>query len=388
MNEMSRPPLTFLSSNGDGLAVSRIVVKVGSQTITHAAGGVNQAEIYRLAADIAALHLQGVEVVLVSSGAIQASKDGENFDIRSGTIEELQALSAIGQPKIMQAWHQALTPIPTAQVLLTHDDLGNRQRSLNARATIQKIIEWGGIAVLNENDSVSFEEITVGDNDQLAAMVAELVEADLLLLLTGPDGVFTSNPVDDPQAKKISWVVSDHELIGIDLKSKSHSGRGGMVTKIEAAKKMGAVGIPTLILSSQPTNPLLRAFQDPTAGTLFSPAVGRSGSKRKAWLRTIVRPEARIEIDLGAYRALLSGASLLPKGCMKIHGTFRRGDCVKVYLSESGQLAGLGLVEYDSSMCLKIFGRHSSEIAKVLGYSISDEIIHRDNLVVEFIASS
>ena len=370
-------------------SLKRVVIKVGSQTITHPEGGLDAVKMGSISNDIISLLKLGLEVVIVSSGAIQVGKgivknQGED-NVPCESIEEQQALSAIGQPYLVEAWRTYLNQehqVHVAQVLLTHDDMGNRTRSLNASQTLNHLLSLDVVPILNENDSVSFEEITVGDNDQLAAMVAGLVNADLLILLTGPDGVYTSDPSKYPDAEKLSTVQKGkdgHELLlSIETKSKSKAGRGGMQTKIAAAQKLQIAGIPTLITTSEVEKPLLRSLTQIGAGTYFEKSSGENS--KKSWLMTTARSSYGIEVDQGAAQALSQGASLLPKGIVKVSGSFKRGDCV--YIRCDGRSMGCGLAEYDAYMLNKIIGKHSNEIEEVLGYKISDEAIHRDNMVV------
>ena len=359
--------------------IRRVIIKIGSAAITMPDGGANRKQIRKIASDCIALQEAGIEVIIVSSGAIQIGK--EHLFSKHPSMAILQACSAIGQPLLVAQWQQAFAKknIICAQVLLTHEDLGKRERFLNLRNTLITLIHKKIIPVINENDSVSFEEISVGDNDQLAAMVAEMLEADCLVMLTEADGLFLSAPKpsnDHSQPiKEIKW---DQKFNKLDLGSKTAVGRGGMKTKLEAIRKVTPLGIPVLLGSYTKSQPVLRLFEQ--NGSFFEGAPLPKTEKRKRWLITTSRPNAKISIDRGAEKAIKNRGSLLASGITGITGKFKRGDSIQIW--QADHHIATGLAEYDASDVEKIIGIKSTEIEKTIGYIHSDSVIHRNNLVI------
>ncbi|HAZ12852.1 MAG: glutamate 5-kinase [Bdellovibrionales bacterium GWA2_49_15] len=363
------------------LGAKRIVVKVGSAAITGEQGRIDLTCLGRIVHDLAQLCLNGTEVVLVTSGAISAGRGFLGSAGKKADISYLQACSAVGQPLLMAAYQKEFEKhgLMTAQVLLTHDDLKNRTRNLNTRNTILKLMKTGIIPILNENDSVSFEEITVGDNDQLAAMVTELIEGHGLVLLTGPDGLYDQDP-SLPGAKHLPSLEFHADLKEIKTITKSSVGRGGMATKLLAVRKLTALGIPVIIGTYRREHPVLAPLCE-SVGTFFHPHRLTDKNRRKAWISTIVKNNAFVLIDEGACKALRKNASLLPIGIRAIQGTFKRGDVVNI--KYQAKIIAVGISEYDSKDILQLMGKKSTEIASLLGSCPSDVIVHRDNMFIK-----
>jgi len=364
--------------------VRRVVIKVGSRVLTVDGGGLDYAVINRLCAEIAALHARGLEVILVSSGAVAAGRD----TLRSGdqvlTIPQKQAAAAVGQPLLMQAYQQACTAhrLVTAQILLTADDLANRSRFLNARTTLEALLSAGALPVINENDSVAVAEIKFGDNDNLSALVTSLAEADLLLILTDIAGLYNANPQSDPAAQLIPLVRSiTREVERMAGGSSSTVGTGGMATKVSAAKKAARFGVPTILAAGKQPGIIAAAVAGDEVGTLFLPA--RDGlNRRKHWIAYTLRPTGKLLVDEGACRALTGkGTSLLPSGILAVEGRFERGCCVRICGPDGREIAR-GLADYGSAEIAVLAGHKSAQIGELLGYRYGDEVIHRDNLVL------
>ena len=290
--------------------IKRVVVKIGSAGVTEGQGP-NLSRIQNLAREVQHLMDRGHEVILVSSGSINAGRPYLTEE-SADEMSALQALSAIGQPKLMAGYQKAFDPhnLTVAQVLLTHDDMGNRHRSLNLRNTIIHLLQARIVPIVNENDSVSYAEITVGDNDQLAAMVAQVIDADLLVLLTGPKGLYTGDP-QSPDSKIIREVAADDSLEHVNTKGKSNVGRGGMQTKLEAVRRVTPLGIPAIITTYDHLSPVISAIEG--EGTLFHPAKSSDKGSRKRWIRSSAKPNAAIQVDQGASEALKKGASVSSK---------------------------------------------------------------------------
>jgi glutamate 5-kinase len=353
----------------------RAVLKVGSSLLA-GDGGLDPAHARGLASFIAAARAQGREVVLVSSGAVAAGRG--RIGAAGNGIVQRQALAALGQASLMGFW-QALFDAPVAQVLLTHDDLRNRRRYLNARTALQELLQLGALPVVNENDTVAVDELKLGDNDNLAAAVASLVQADVLLIATDIAGLYTGNPLRDPQARPVLRVerVTAHTFSMAG--SAGAIGTGGMRTKLEAAAKAAAAGIPTALFCGRDAGVVAALAGDVLHGTLVA-ALGSRISARKQWLRH--SPAAGVlEVDAGARAALLRGASLLPGGLRKVVGDFRRGDVVEI-IGEDGLPVACGQVQYTAAEAGRIAGRHSRDIESILGFRYDEALIHRDDLVM------
>lgn len=371
---MSLPSLT---------SFRRIVVKVGSSLLIDAGAGEVRADwLKALAADIAGLHRAGCDVLVVSSGSIALGRS--RLKLPGGTLklEESQAAAAVGQIALARIWSEVLGAhgIGAGQILVTLQDTEERRRYLNARSTIAKLLEWRVVPVINENDTVATNEIRYGDNDRLAARVATMTSADLLVLLSDIDGLYTAPPAANPDARLIPVV----EAVTADIEAmagaaESELSRGGMRTKIEAAKIATSAGTHMLIASGKIAHPL-QAIADGGRCTWFlTPA--NPVTARKRWIAGSLEPKGTLTIDAGAVAALRAGKSLLPAGVIRVDGQFARGDAVVVRGPDTHEV-GRGLVAYDADHANRIKGRSSSDAAQILGISGRSEMIHRDDLVV------
>ncbi len=353
----------------------RAVLKVGSSLLA-GSGGLDPEHAQALARFIIDARTQGREIVLVSSGAVAAGR-GRIGEAGNGIVQR-QALAALGQASLMGFW-QAMFAMPVAQVLLSHDDLRNRRRYLNARATLQELLKLGALPIVNENDTVAVDELKLGDNDNLAAAVASLVDADLLLIATDIGGLYTGHPQRDPEARPIERVETvTPALLGI-AGSASALGTGGMRTKLEAAAKAATAGIATVLFCGRDADVVAALGEGVLHGTVVA-AHGNRISARKQWLRH-APASGVLQVDAGAQAALLRGASLLPGGVHAVNGDFRRGDVVDVQ-SGDGQLLARGQAQYNAGESVRIAGRHSREIEAVLGFRYDEAMIHRDDLVL------
>jgi glutamate 5-kinase len=361
----------------------RIVVKVGSSLLIDSeAGEVRASWLAALAADLAQLHGEGRELLIVSSGAIALGRSRLRLPRGALKLEESQAAAAVGQIALARIWSEVLGHhgIGAGQILVTFQDTEERHRYLNARSTITKLLEWRAIPVINENDTVATQEIRYGDNDRLAARVATMVSADLLILLSDIDGLYDAPPGANPDAKLVPIV----EAVSSDIEAmagaaESELSRGGMRTKIEAAKIATTSGVHMLIASGKIEHPL-RAIAEGGRCTWFvTPA--NPVTARKRWIAGSLEPKGTLTIDAGAVSALRAGKSLLPAGITRIDGQFARGDAVVVRGPDAHEI-GRGLVAYDADDAIKIRGRSSPEVMAILGGSGRSEMIHRDDLVI------
>ena len=365
-------------------SVRRVVIKIGSGVLTDADATLDMAIIGQISSDIAALRKKNIQVVVVSSGAIAAGRRELGLVDKPRTIPHKQAAAAVGQSRLMRAYEEAMTPygLKVAQVLLTREDLGSRQRFLNARATIDALLSFGIIPIINENDTVVVDEIKFGDNDNLSALVTNVAEADLLLILTDIEGFYSSDPRIDPEARLIPLVrVVTRDVERAAGGSSSSVGTGGMATKIAAAKKAGKNGIATIMVCGKREGIILAALQGREVGTLFLPS-GQGLNRRKHWIAYTLKPSGKILVDDGAKKALIkSGKSLLPSGVTGVDGRFDRGACVRICGADGVEFAR-GLSDYSSGEITRLAGCKSSEIEDRLGFYYGDVIIHRDNLVL------
>ncbi len=366
----------------------RVVVKIGSSLVASPKDGLRLEHIDRLVKELCEVRQTTREVVLVSSGAIVAGIEKLGLKAYPGTLTLKQAAAAAGQSQLIHSYEHAFHKLgqKVAQVLLTHQDLANRKRFLNARHTLTTLLTLDVIPIINENDTVSVEEIRFGDNDSLAGQVAQLVDADLLIILSDVDGLFTQDPRLDPTATLIPSV----QTITPDIErgagtSRSQESTGGMVTKIQAAKLVGSMGIPTLLLNGEIPNLMPHIFNGHLAGTFFFPRTDpskNSQSSRKQWIRYTLRPKGHILLDAGAVDALTHrGKSLLPSGIIAIRGDFWPGDLVKC-TNETGKAFAQGLVNFSATDLRKIMGAQTEKIGEILGNQEYEEVIHRDNLVL------
>ena len=384
--------MTFQVSKDEGIllrkkyldAAKRVVVKVGSAVLTMGSG-LNHNVLENLAKELSFLRQSGREVILVSSGAVAAGRKKLSIDSPILRMREKQAAAAVGQSRLMRFYDDLFERYDqqVAQVLLTHDDLAHRDRYLNVRNTICTLLEWGIVPIINENDTVSVKELRFGDNDTLGAMVTNLIDADVFICLTDVDGLYTGNPCHDSSARRVDTVAEVDETVE-DMAGNicdSNLGTGGMRSKIIAAKMVSVRGGSSFIGPGREPGVLQKLFGGELVGTFFLPQPEKMAS-RKHWIAYTLRPKGYLELDSGACRALVEqGKSLLPSGIRQVKGDFGLGDPVHC-LDKDGKAIAAGLVSYNSVEVSKINGRHTSEIENILGYKDSDEVIHRDNLVV------
>ena len=362
----------------------RWVIKIGSSLLTNEGAGLAVDAIDSWVEQMAALRQQGHELVLVSSGAVAEGMARLGWQRRPHALHELQAAAAVGQMGLVQAYESRFKQfgLHTAQVLLTHEDLANRQRYLNARSTLRTLLKLNVIPVVNENDTVATEEIRFGDNDSLGALVANLVEADLLVFLTDQDGMFDSDPRSNPNAALIAEAqAGDQRLESMAAGSGGALGRGGMLTKIRAAERAARSGTMTVIAPGKEINVLRRIGADERLGTRLY-ASNAPLAARKQWLASHLQVRGRLKLDEGAVDVLrAAGRSLLAVGVTAVEGAFSRGDLV-VCIAPGGEEIARGLVNYNTDETRKIIGKSSKQIEEILGYVDEPELIHRDNLVI------
>jgi len=362
----------------------RVVVKIGSSLVSSKESGLRPERIDRLADEIAAIRSNGREILLVSSGAIVSGIKKLGLKEYPKSLPVKQAAAAVGQSRLMWAYEKSFERlgIKVAQILLTHHDLADRRRFLNARHTLAALIGFGVIPVINENDTVAVDEIRVGDNDSLAADVAHLVDADLLVILSDIDGLFTEDPRKNPSATLIPLIPEITEEVEKRAgMSSTFEGTGGMATKVRAAKKVGEYGVASLILNGQEAGLLSIVLSGGDGGSLFLPK-GRRMTSRKHWIAFTLRPRGQITVDRGAVEALAQrGKSLLASGIVGVHGPFEAGDPVSC-LDQDGKEFAKGLVNFSSDTVARMKGLKTTEIQQHLGPQEYEEVIHRDNLVV------
>lgn len=364
--------------------VKRIVVKIGSSSITAPNFDIDIGKVNDLVDELATVRNSGVEVILVTSGAISAGMGRLNMKTRYKDMPTLQASAAVGQNILMHAYESRFQVhnLPIAQILLTQDDFSDRKRYTNASNTILRLLRFGVVPIVNENDTISVDEIKIGDNDTLSAMVTNLAEAALLLILSDTDGFYKADPHTNPDAEFIK-VVSEitDELKKSAGNAGTVSGTGGMVTKINAAEIVTGSGEYMVLANSSEENVVQRVLQGENLGTLFLPQRERMSSRRR-WIAYSLPSTGALKVDKGAKHALLhNGSSLLASGLIDVIGDFEFGDAVKC-IDESGEEFARGLTNYNADETRKIIGKQTSEIEDILGYHYYDEVIHRDNLVV------
>ena len=361
----------------------RVVVKIGSALLTNDGRGLDEPAIGGWVDQIAALHQQGIEVVLVSSGAVAAGMVRLGWQVRPSAVHELQAAAAVGQNGLTQCYEQhfARHDMLTAQILLTHDDLSNRKRYLNALSALRTLVEMRVVPVINENDTVVTDEIRFGDNDTLGALVANLLEADALLLLTDQEGLFDADPRYNPDAKMIAEGRADDPRLAAVAGSGGALGRGGMTTKVRAAQLAARSGAVTVIASGRQPDVINRIMSGEALGTLLRPDQVPMAA-RKRWLAGQLQVRGTLVLDAGAVKVLRDkGSSLLAVGVRDVQGGFKRGDMV-VCVDEQGASVAKGLVNYGAAEARQLAGQPSHQIEAILGYVEAHELIHRDNLVV------
>ncbi|MBB3102815.1 glutamate 5-kinase [Azomonas macrocytogenes] len=361
----------------------RWVVKIGSALLTADGRGLDRSAMAVWVEQMIRLGEAGIELVLVSSGAVAAGMSQLGWSSRPRAVHELQAAAAVGQMGLVQAWESSFAHYGrhTAQILLTHDDLSDRKRYLNARSTLRTLLDLEVTPVINENDTVVTDEIRFGDNDTLAALVANLVEADLLVILTDRDGMFDADPGIKPDAVLIREARADDPLLDEVAGGRGGIlGRGGMQTKLRAARLAARSGAHTVIVGGRIEQVLARLKDGECLGTLLSPERTRHAA-RKQWLAGHLQMRGRLTLDAGAVNALRQGRSLLPVGVKSVEGSFRRGEMV-VCIGPNGLEVARGLVNYAALEAQRILGRSTDEVEKVLGYIDEPELIHRDNMIV------
>ena len=374
-------------------SAKRLVVKVGSSLVTNRGQGLDHAALTRWAGQVAELRRMGREVVLVSSGAIAEGMQRLGWKRRPHALHELQAAAAVGQMGVIQAYESCFRghDLKSSQVLLTHEDLADRKRYLNARSTLRTLLALGVIPIINENDTVATDEIRFGDNDTLAALVTNLVEADALVILTDVAGLYDippnqqkgGKPPDPAQAARFIEEVYDidREARPVAGGSTSGPGTGGMSSKVEAARVAGRFGVVTVVASGRRERPVTSLLEGAGEGTVFWPSVSRLQS-RKHWIAYALRPAGELVVDAGARKALVEGKkSLLPSGVKAVRGRFGAGDAVSV-VDEAGQEFARGLCTFDAAEVELIAGRKTADLEGILGYRPAPEVIHRDDLVL------
>jgi glutamate 5-kinase len=376
--------VTMNNSKFDIRLVKRVVVKVGSSLVTKGGDGIDQNTLNNWAQQIAQLRARGIQIVLVSSGAIAEGMKRLGWKVRPKAINELQAAAAVGQMGLAQAYEVAFESlhIQTAQILLTHDDLSHRTRYLNARSTIRTLLEQGVVPIINENDSVTIDEIKLGDNDTLGALVANLIEADVLIILTDQDGLYDRDPRQHANARFIHKIAASHpDLESMAGGAGSSVGTGGMYTKVLAARRAALSGAATCIASGYADNVLLHLLNGNEVGTLFTPDDNRLNA-RQQWLSGQLQLGGKLTIDDGAAQALtMNNSSLLSVGCIDVSGHFDRGTLVSV-CNQAGIEIARGLINYNDREISRLLHQPSHMIEDILGYVAEEELIHRDNMVL------
>ncbi|MCY1509805.1 Glutamate 5-kinase [compost metagenome] len=364
------------------LKYRRVVIKIGSALLVDRAAGLKKAWLDAMCTDVANLKANGVEVLVVSSGAIALGRTVLNVPAGALKLEESQAASAVGQIALARAWSESLSTdaIVAGQVLLTLGDTEERRRYLNARATINQLLKLGAVPIINENDTVATTEIRYGDNDRLAARVATMVGADLLVLLSDIDGLYTAPPHLDPNARFLETIAEiTPEIEAMAGGAASELSRGGMRTKIDAGKIATTAGCAMIIASGKPNHPLA-AIEEGARSSWFAPS-GSPVTARKTWIAGQLLPAGTLSVDAGAEEALRSGKSLLPAGVRDVTGSFSRGDTIAI-LGTSGREIARGLAGYDADEARQIAGKKSAEIAAILGYAGRAAMVHRDDMVM------
>ncbi|WP_027961759.1 glutamate 5-kinase [Halomonas halodenitrificans] len=372
--QMGREPLTD---------ARRVVVKIGSALLTNDGRDLDETAIGGWVDQIAVLHRHGIEVVVVSSGAVAAGMVRLGWQARPSSVHELQAAAAVGQNGLTECYegHFARHDMLTAQVLLTHDDLSNRKRYLNARSALRTLVDLRVVPVINENDTVVTDEIRFGDNDTLGALVANLLQADALVILTDQEGLFDADPRSSPEARLIAEGRADDPALAAVAGGSGALGRGGMATKIRAARLAARSGAVTAIAGGRQADVLVRLIDGERLGTLLHPDQAPMAA-RKRWLAGQLQVRGTLTLDAGAVKVLREkGSSLLPVGIKAAAGQFRRGDMV-LCVDEQGDRVAKGLVNYGVEDARRIIGRPSHQIEAILGFMEAPELINRDNLVV------
>jgi glutamate 5-kinase len=363
--------------------LKRVVIKIGTSILVDENKKIYSRKVADLAGQIKKVRDKGIKPIIVTSGAIACGMEMVGLKKKPQEIEKKQALAAIGQSQLMKMYMEAFAKkrIKVGQVLLTHEDIKSKTRCLNLMNTLNTLLAMDIVPVINENDTLSFKEIRFGDNDNLSALIAQICEADLLLLLSDVEGLFDKDPHKNPEARIIRVVEKiDEKIEKCAGGTRTEQSTGGMKSKLEAVKKASAYGIPTLIVRGGTPEIILKAVRGEKVGTLFRPE--RKLARNKWWTAFAFKAKGRIQIDKGAEQALVvNKKSLLPAGVKSVKGDFGRGDCVEL-LNAEGRLIAKGLTNYSAADILKIKGMKSMEIENKLGYAYAEEVVHRDNMVV------
>ena len=375
------PTVTTKTGRAAVAAARRVVVKIGTNALTRASGRFDRAHFEALAAELAKA-AQARELVVVSSGAIALGVERLGLSARPKDMPGKQACAAVGQSRLMRAWEEALAPRVVAQVLLTHGDVQDRRRYLNARHALERLLAERVIPVVNENDTVSVDEIKFGDNDTLASLVAGLVGADALVVLSDVEGLFDRDPRGDPGARLLGVVEKvSKDVLALAGASGTAVGTGGMATKVRAAARASELGIRTVITAGQTPGNLTRVLAGEDVGTLFEADAGRRHA-RAAWIAHALKPKGTLRVDDGARRAVLErNKSLLPSGLRAVEGNFSQGDPVDL-ADEKGRVFARGLAAYGADELRRLAGKKTSAIEATLGYRGLDEAVHRDDLAL------
>tara|TARA_B100000945_G_scaffold139717_1_gene111905 strand:- start:2083 stop:3240 length:1158 start_codon:yes stop_codon:yes gene_type:complete len=365
--------------------VKRVIIKIGSKALSNGKDKISRRIIQNLTISIHELRKRDIEVILITSGAILAGNEYLNINVKNTNIIKKQVLSSLGQIKLMTIYSEFFQEknILVSQLLLTNDIFQDRKRFLNARATILELLKMNIIPIVNENDTVSIDEIMFGDNDILASKVASMVDAEFLILLTDIDGLYNGNPKKNKNAKLIN-LISEKEFDSKILSDTDDKiSAGGMTSKIYAALNVSKFGIPTIIANGMKKNIINNIFSYKDIGTMIVPS-DKFVKNRKKWIGIGLKTSGKIFIDDGAASAIIhKGKSLLPSGIKKVQGTFEKGQQVVIINDSNSENIAKGLISYSSNELNKIIGKKSSQIESILGYKYSDEIIHRDNLIIE-----
>ena len=365
--------------------IRRVVIKIGSKALSNGKDKISRKIISNLVNSISVLRKKNIEVILITSGAILAGNETLKINIKNSNIIKKQVLSSLGQIKLMTMYSEAFKKSQTkvSQLLLTNDIFQDRKRFLNARATILELLKMKIIPIVNENDTVSIDEIMFGDNDILASKVAAMIGSDLLILLTDIDGLYDGNPKKNKSAKLLNYITSEEFDRKVLADTKENISAGGMTSKVDAAMNVSKFGIPTIIANGMVNKVIDNIFSFKEIGTIIIPSKISVKSKKR-WIGLGLKTSGKIFIDSGAVNAILKkGKSLLPSGIININGNFEKGQQVAIFCDKTKKLIAKGLISYSSIDLEKISGKKSSQIEKILGFKYSDEIINRDNLIIE-----
>ncbi|WP_182405449.1 glutamate 5-kinase [Psychrobacter sp. GP33] len=366
--------------------IKRVIVKIGSSLLTNNGRGLDRTAIYEWAKQIAKLHNQGIEVLLVSSGAVAEGVVRMNLDERPKKLAALQACASIGQMGLIETWWSALIQhgIQSSQLLLTHDDLSNRSRYLNTSSALTQLLEWRVLPVINENDTITIDEIKFGDNDTLGAMAAAMVNADLYIILTDQEGVFTDNPRHNPNAKMIRQERAMADYLFDIAGDGGKLGRGGMLTKIRAGRLAAMGGCPTVIVSGAIDDVITRVVSGEAVGTLLTTNEHDKIIARKQWIAAHLRMSGTLIVDAGAARAVIeNNRSLLPVGVVEVRGDFDEGDVVEIVHQDTGERLAIGQVNFSSNDARRVARERTEQFGKIFGNKEERVVmVHRDNLAL------